>query len=228
MFKRTLSLSDVFMILINLIPLWGVWFDGWDPKQMFMIYCAESIIVGLFTILKMLIVTQIKKKDIWENNGAQTMVSGYFFILFFILHYGFFVSIQLAFFFNASGLLHSMNPIGILLAFPSLMDNYTKGLLLGFIAVYALLMLKDFIFTGEFRNVSLGKLMFSPYMRIFVQQFAVITGVIFLSFGGGKIFMLIFVSVKIFFEVFVNYDRMLNLAEKRQRIREKINQSGKQ
>ena len=92
----------------------------------------------------------------------------------------------------------------------------------------SLVMLKDFIFNGEFRTVSLGKLMFSPYMRIFVQQFAVITGVIFLSFGGGKIFMLIFVSVKIFFEVFVNYERMLNLAEKRQRIREKINQSGKQ
>lgn len=227
MIKRTLSLSDAFIVLINLIPLWGVWFNGWDPKQMFMIYCAESIIVGLFNIIKMLIVTQIRKKDIWENNGAQSMVSGYFFILFFILHYGFFVSIQLVFFFNASGLVHSMNPVGILIAFPSLLDNYTKGLLLGFIAVYALLMLKDFIFTGEFRNVSLGRLMFSPYMRIFVQQFAVISGAVFLSFGGGKIFMLIFVSVKIFFEVFVNYDRVLNLAEKRQRIRERINQSGK-
>lgn len=227
MIKRILSLSDIFVILINLIPLWGVWFDGWDPKQMFLIYCAETVIVGLFNILKMLLVTQFKKKDIWETNGAQSMVSGYFFILFFIIHYGFFVSIQLGIFFSASGMMEGMNPIKTLLALPSLMENYTKGLLAGFIAVYALQMLKDFILNGEFRTVSIGKLMFAPYMRIFVQQFAVILGVLFLSVGGGKIFMLVFVCVKIFFEAFVNYDRMLNLAEKRQRIKDSIGKSGK-
>ena len=227
MIKRALSLSDVFILLINLIPLWGVWFDGWDPKQMFIIYCAESIIVGLFNVLKMMIVTLFKKKDIWETNGTQSKVSGYFFILFFIVHYGFFVSIQLAIFFSVSGMLNNLNPISTFIALPSLMDSYAKGVLLGFIAVYGLQMLKDFILSGTYRTVSLGKLMFSPYLRIFVQQFAVIIGAIFLNFGAGKIFMLVFVAVKIYFEVFVNYDRMMNLAEKRQRIKDGINQSGK-
>jgi hypothetical protein len=53
-------------------------------------------------------------------------------------------------------------------------------------------------------------LMFQPYGRIFVQQITVIVGSIFLSFGAGKIFILIFAAIKIFFEVFVNYDRILN------------------
>lgn len=227
MIKRKLSLSDLFFLLINLVPLWGVWFNGWDPKQMFLIYCAESLIAGGFTILKMLITTQIKKKDIWENNGAQAMVSGYFFILFFIFHYGFFVSIQLLFFFNFSGLLESMNPFRMLWHFPSMLDTYTKTLLLGFTGIYLLQMLKDFILNGVFKTASLSTLMFAPYMRIFVQQFAVIIGAIFLNFGAGKIFMLVFVAAKIFFEVFINFERVLQLAERRQQIRDKIKTLGK-
>ena len=56
------------------------------------------------------------------------------------------------------------------------------------------------------------QLMFQPYGRIFIQQVTVILGSMFLSFGAGKIFIIIFAAVKIFFEVFVNYDGILNKA----------------
>ena len=39
MYKRKLEGGDWFLILANLIPLYGVLFEGWDPKQMFLIYC---------------------------------------------------------------------------------------------------------------------------------------------------------------------------------------------
>lgn len=61
--------------------------------------------------------------------------------------------------------------------------------------------------------------MFEPYLRIFVQQFVVIIGSFFLTFGAGKIFILVFVLVKIFFELFVNFNRLLAFAEKRQKMR---------
>ena len=225
MIKRKLSTGDIFTILINLVPLWGVWFNGWDPKQMFLIYCVESIIVGLFNVLKMLIVTQVKKKDVWDENSG-TEVSGYFFIIFFIIHYGFFVSMQLMFFFGSSKIINVSNPIKALWALPSAMDGYAKALLWGFVGIYALRMVIEFIFSGEYRTISLGRLMFSPYMRIFVQQFVVIIGGFMLEFGAGKVFMLVFVIVKIFFEVIMNYDRVLALAEKKRRIKEEIKNSG--
>lgn len=225
MFKRKLSTTDWFALLINIIPLWGVWFNGWDPKQIFLIYCAESIIVGLFTIVKMLIVTQIKKEDVWDENSGAKM-PGYFFIFFFVIHYGFFVAIQLMFFFGSSKIIDVTNPFKALTMLPSVMDNYTRALLWGFTGVYALRMVIDFIFTGEFRRSSLGLLMFSPYLRIFIQQFVVIAGGIFLAFGAGKIFMLVFVLVKIFFEVYLNYDRIMALAQKKQNIKALI-KSGK-
>jgi hypothetical protein len=72
----------------------------------------------------------------------------------------------------------------------------------------------------------MGRLMFEPYMRIFVQQFVVILGSIFLSFGGGKIFILVFVIVKIFFELFVNLNRLLVIAEKKQQLKNEREKKG--
>lgn len=226
MIKRKLSTSDIFTILINLVPLWGVLFNGWDPKQIFLIYCAESIIVGLYNILKMLIVTQVKPKDVWDEKTG-TEVSGYFFILFFIVHYGFFVAIQLMFFLGSSKIADTMNPIKALTVLPSLMDNYTRALLWGFVGIYGLKMIIDFIFSGEFRRASMGLLMFSPYIRIFIQQFVVIVGGFFLTFGAGKIFMLVFVLVKIFFEVFINYERAISLTQRKQQIEKEIRERNK-
>ena len=51
------------------------------------------------------------------------------------------------------------------------------------------------------------------------QQFVVILGSMFLSFGAGKIFILIFVIAKIFFELFVNFNRLQDIAEKRERLK---------
>jgi hypothetical protein len=75
----------------------------------------------------------------------------------------------------------------------------------------------DFFLSGNYKTISMGRLMFEPYMRIFVQQFVVILGSIFITFGAGKVFILVFVIAKIFFELFVNFNRFLLIAEKRQR-----------
>ena len=69
-----------------------------------------------------------------------------------------------------------------------------------FIASYGLYIFKDFLLSGMYKNAKPEKLLFAPYARIFIQQFCVILGGIFLHFGAGKVFILIFVLVKIFFE----------------------------
>src|SRR6185503_18903455 len=105
MLKRKLTPGDWMLVIANLIPLYGVWFEGWDPKQMFLVYCLETIIIGGFNVLKMIIVTLDRKKDVWEGaGGSKFMVRGWFFILFFICHYGLFVFVQTAIFAGVSGL----------------------------------------------------------------------------------------------------------------------------
>jgi hypothetical protein len=220
MIKRKLSVSDLLLIIVNLIPLYCVWFEGWNASEVFLVYCLETVIIGILNVLKMACVTLfVKKTDVWENGGGTSMQSGWFFILFFIMHYGFFVFIQTQLFFAVSGLIPEHSFLGSYSKLPTLLGSNGKLMLLIFIAYYSVQSFFDFFMTGNYKTISMGRLMFEPYIRIFVQQFVVILGSMFLHFGAGKIFILIFVVVKIFFELFINYSRMLALAEKRQRLK---------
>jgi Family of unknown function (DUF6498) len=219
MLKRKLSVNDLLLIVVNLIPLYCVWFEGWNASQVFLVYCLETVIIGLVNVLKMACVTLfVKKTDVWQNGGSSTMVSGWLFILFFIAHYGFFVFVQTQIFFSVSGLITGHTLLGSYSKIPALLGDNGKLLLLIFIVYYSVQNFIEFFMTGNLKAISMGRLMFEPYIRIFVQQFVVILGSMFLSFGAGKIFILIFVVVKIFFELFINYNRLLAIAEKRERL----------
>jgi len=221
MFKRKLSVSDLLLIAVNLIPLYCVWFEGWNASEVFLVYCLETVIIGLINVFKMACVTMfVKKADVWQNVGASsTMQSGWFFIFFFIIHYGFFVFIQTQMFFSVSGLIPGHSFLGGYSKIPGLLGDNGKLMLLIFVAYYTVQTFFEFFMTGNYKTISMGRLMFEPYMRIFVQQFVVILGSIFLSFGAGKIFILIFVAAKIFFELFINFKRLLEIGEKRERLK---------
>ncbi len=220
MFKRKLTISDFFLILVNLVPLYGVWFEGWNATEVFLVYCLETVIIGVINVLKMACVTIfVRPKDVWENGGATSMQSGWLFIFFFIAHYGFFVLVQTQIFFGVSGIGDDASFFGKYARVPALLGDNGKLMLLIFITYYTLQTIFAFFLSGNYKTISIGRLLFEPYMRIFVQQFVVILGSIFLSFGAGKVFILIFILVKIFFELFVNFGRFLAIAEKKQQLK---------
>jgi len=214
MFKRTLTQPDILLIAANLLPVIGVWFFGWNPKEVFIVYCFETIIIGFYNLVKMAIITAVRKTDIWENNGTRTRVSGWVFMLFFLVHYGLFVTVQMGIFFGVSGIAdqYNFNFFSFFYKWPQLMTQGTLIMLGVFFISYGYKMFTEFIIPGLYKTTPLGLQMFQPYMRIFIQQFAVILGSMFLVFGAGKIFILIFALVKICFEVYVNYEAVLNKA----------------
>jgi hypothetical protein len=212
MFKKTLTTSDYFLIAANLLPVIGVWIWDWNPKGVFLVYCLETIITGIFTLVKMAIVTINRRTDTWYNGPSRTKQSGLFFMFFFLVHYGIFVGVQMAIFFGVSGIgkESNINAFNFFYKWPQLINNDLLLLLGVFVFCYGFKMLYEFILSGQYRTIPMMVLMFQPYGRIFIQQLTVIIGSMFLVFGAGKIFILIFALVKIFFEVFVNFDRILN------------------
>jgi hypothetical protein len=211
MFKEKLTLSDYFLIVANLLPVAGVWAWGWDPKEMFLVYCLETIIIGIFNLVKMAIVTLVKKTGDWENNGATTRQSGLFFMFFFLAHYGIFVGVQMGIFFGVSGIGkdEGISAFNFFYKWPQLLHQDLLVVLGIFVFCYCYKMIIEFVLSGEYRTIPLMKLMFQPYGRIFIQQFTVIVGSMFLTFGAGKIFILIFASVKIFFELLTGGENFL-------------------
>jgi hypothetical protein len=216
MFKRKLTIPDFFLIVVNLVPLYGVWFEGWDAKQVFIVYCLETVIIGIINVVKMTCINIFGDKQLVEKESIAGNIKGrWFVIIFFIFHYGFFVFVQTQIFFAVSGL----KPGGSLMMsysnIPALLGNNGKLLLLIFITYYTAQSIFGFFTSGDYKTASLSTQMFEPYVRIFVQQLVVILGSMFLTFGATRIFILIFVLVKIFFELFINAKGLIAMAEKK-------------
>ena len=83
-------------------------------------------------------------------------------------------------------------------------------MLCGFIVSYLLRSFLPFVINGEYKTISMARVMFQPYGRIFIQQFTVILGSMFLELGWGKGFILVFALAKIFFEIYVNLDHVID------------------
>src|SRR5690242_4187598 len=95
--KKRLTQGDWSLIIANLIPVIGVWFLDWSAKEVFLVYCLETIIIGGFTLIKLFIAgISGKPTDTWETQGGSKLKQPFwFFMLFFMVHYGFFVAIQM-------------------------------------------------------------------------------------------------------------------------------------
>ena len=215
MFKRKLTRGDIFLIAANLIPVFGVWFLGWSATDAFIVYALETLVAGVITLLKLAIMTVARGKDDWHNEGSTTKVSGLFFMFFFILHFGLFACVQTTIFSQSANIVPSGK--GLFYFFfhwYSYINNDIAIMLGGIVISYLVRSFIPFIVKGEYKTIPMTYVMFQPYGRIFVQQFTVILGSMFLTFGFGKGFILVFAAAKIMFEVYFNFDKILDKAMK--------------
>jgi hypothetical protein len=213
--NKKLTRNDWLIIVTNLIPVLGVWFLGWSAIEVFMVYALETLIIGLLTIVKLLIATIARGNDTWYNQGSRSQVSGLFFIVFFILHYGIFVMVQMSIFAQVSGI--TPDNKGMFHFFFNWWEYINEDIawMLGtFVLSYLIRDLLPFLQKKEYRSVPMMILMFQPYGRILIQQFTVILGSMFLTFKLGVAFILVFALVKIFAEVYLNFENILNRTAK--------------
>ena len=214
MIKRTLTVADYFLIAANLLPVAGVLFWNWDPGEIFIIYCLETVIIGIFNLIKMAIAGAYQKQNLWYNQGKAIPMPAIFFMLFFIVHYGLFVAVQTGIFTQVSGIGRSNGFFDFFLHWPKYITENSSVLLLSFFISYGVKLVTEFILPRQYKTVPLMVLMFQPYMRIFIQQVTVLLGSIFLGFGAGIIFIIIFCLVKTWLEIIINYENLLGKAMK--------------
>jgi hypothetical protein len=210
-FSKRLQRNDWIIILSNLVPVFGVWFLGWSAVEVFIVYALETLILGMLTVLKLLLATFAKGKDDWHNQGKSSKVSGLFFIIFFILHFGIFAAVQTSIFSGVANISPpGKGPMHFFLHWWEYINVDIAYMLGAFVISYLARDLFPFLLRKEYKTIPMMILMFQPYGRILIQQFTVILGSMFLTFHLGKAFILVFALAKIFVEVFLNFDRLLN------------------
>ena len=209
---RPLRREDLYPIVANLIPVFGVAFWGWSPTDAFIVYALETLIVGAMNVIKMLLVTFVRSRHEWENkDGSVQLMPGLFFIFFFIVHYGMFAGIQTSIFAGVSRIGSSSdNPFSFFFHWYKYVKGDVVYMLSGFIVSYVGNNLAPFIASGEYKTISMTRLMMQPYGRIIVQQFTVILGSMLLALNLGIGFIIVFVPTKLYFELFLNFDTYID------------------
>lgn len=176
-----LSYSAIALILNNLVPLFGVIFLDWNFSNIIFLYWFENIVIGFFTIVKMVLVRQQTANNSSVQNSFK-LLSFYKFtiILFFIFHFGAF----------------TMGHGIFLLAFFGEYINFQNNLLIALLTMFlshGVSLVVNYIKPKKFLNTNEAILMFAPYPRIIVVHLTVmIAGFLFFKIDNLSILVLIF------------------------------------
>jgi hypothetical protein len=180
-YPRLLSLAA--LVASNLLPLAGVLLWGWDVGALVVLYWSENLIIGAYTLVKMLVMSP------WRG-----LASG----AFFLIHYGGFCAVHgvfvLALTQDQGPDVLEGDPWPLWLVFVQLLIDVIRQVLAlappEWLFAFAALAIShgislglNYFGTGEYRRHDLKSLMKAPYKRIFVLHVAIILG----GFGAAAL-----------------------------------------
>jgi hypothetical protein len=163
--------SAVVLVLANLVPLYGVVFLRWDVFPVLMLFWVENVVVGVFNVLRMLVVSP---------SDPSAWVGKVFMIPFFCVHYGAFTAGHGMFVIGVFG-----NAFAERTGTGSPGPNMVMDIIRQYHLVYPVLFLAashgfsfaaNFLGRGEYRRVSLGALMGKPYSRVVILHVTIVLG----------------------------------------------------
>ena len=159
--------ASLALILMNLIPLIGVWYFNWDVGIIIFLYWLENVVIGILTIPKILSCRGSKKLGARkENLGGLIFLSGFFSVHYGMFCFGHYTFIQTFF----EGLPEFSN-------IPSrLFEGFLIWPLLGLLFSHFISMIVNFYGKGEYRSRSANTQMFMPYTRIMILHIVIIFG----------------------------------------------------
>jgi len=176
-----LTSSAIFLILANMIPIFGVLFWGWDAVSILVLYWLESVIIGILNIPKILACRKTEEGR-FSMAFANLSLCG-----FFCVHYGMFTwghGVFLAEMFGARPIME-----GLLSGGPILWTALT------FLISHSLSMFINFFGKKEYLGREPNAQMVSVYGRVFVMHLVVIFGGFLVQEFGAPIFAVILLIV---------------------------------
>ena len=184
----TTPLSAIPLILANIVPLLGVMFWHWSLFSIMLIYWLENAIIGFYNIPKMLMIGGVL---------AVPMV------LFFVIHYGIFMIVHLAFIFAIFGGLmsspHRVQHFSIPVAF----DGTTILAFISLFVSHGISFFSNFVGKEEYECSTIPKQMITPYGRIVIMHVTLILGGFFaMALGAPPLALAVMVLLKIGADLF--------------------------
>lgn len=182
------SPSSLMLIIANLVPVVGSLFWGWDLTQVMALYWAESAVIGIFNVCKIIVIGR------W-----MALFAG----LFFLGHFGGFMAIHFLFLYTifieqpqngsaATGDLAEVAELFVIL-WPALAALFIS---------HAFSFYRNFLGRQEYIGRTVNKQMSEPYSRIiFMHMVLIIGGGLTMVLGNPAPILLIVLALKIVLDV---------------------------
>ncbi|MHC4553924.1 MAG: DUF6498-containing protein [Planctomycetota bacterium] len=196
-FQKSFSNLPLIALLVsNTLPIFGVLFFSWDLFAIVLLYWTENIVIGFYTVLKMMFY-ETSNKSALAGSFPSTIPP-------FILHYGGFTmghGLFLLALFNPDAIPSNLTwPcfLVFLQAFVYGMSNalsqFPPTILIGIAGLFASHGYSfgyNYFRKGERKRIDLGKLMIQPYERVVMMHIALIFGAFYVDILGSPIALLL-------------------------------------
>ena len=183
--RRGFPSSVFFLLGANAVPLLGVLFAGWDLVEILFAYWAENVVIGFFSILKMIFAPD-------DSRGWLIILTVFMKIIgcaFFIVHFGGFTAAHGAVLYAISREFLNMQiePLELLY-----MGRYVVAAL--FLS-HGYSFVVNYLIKGERKQTKGNDPMFEPYRRVIVMHLTLIFGAGCIIILGQPFFMLLILVV---------------------------------
>jgi len=174
--------SVLFLLLANLVPLYGVLFLDWKVFPLLVLFWMENVIVGFFNVFKMILASPSKPVT-WLSKVAA--------IPFFCIHYGMFTLAHGFFVFAMfGGEFFQDVPTLDAVTFLQTIDGVVWAALALFLS-HLISFIVNYIGKGEYKQSSLNDLMSQPYGRVVILHVTIILGGFLIGFLGSPVIALL-------------------------------------
>ena len=192
----------VVLILVNLWPIYGVFFLNWNVGTILVLYWAENIVIGFYNIFKMLLAQgQETQGPILVNNqpvNSSNIFERIFLTGFFSVHYG-------GFCFGHGMFIFMFIKTGFL-GVAKIDWQYLIAPIILLFASHGFSFFSNFIGKNEYKNTSIGQLFTAPYGRIMVTHICIIgSGFIIAFLGSPKPVIILLVLLKIVIDLWFHH-----------------------
>jgi hypothetical protein len=171
------------LIIVNILPIFGVIFLDWQVGSIVSIYWVENIVIGIYNVLKI-----IKSENFFLEKSSKNKLSKatvkLILISFFIFHFGLFTLVHGVFIYFIF-LREGINFIALFWGFVSLMISH------------GISYVENYLMKQEYKNVNMIDLMALPYKRVSILHMVVIFSgfvVLILSRSILSVVMLVFLK----------------------------------
>lgn len=192
--KIQFTSASMALIGMNLIPLVGVFWFGWDVSIIIFLYWLENVIIGLLNIPKILSCRGERKGAGRRRDSFGSLI---FLSVFFSIHYGMFCFGHYMFLSETYEALPDWGGI-----FSALFSPLLFWSLLGLTLSHIVSMFVNFYGKGEYKKRTPNAQMFMPYSRIMILHVVIVFGGgLALAMGQGLSMLVLLIVLKIGFDL---------------------------